>query len=204
MLSGKKSYANPKQETEENKKMQSVLQDHRNERKNNNNSSSKYNNGKDIDNIWSMNRTDIVVPITETYKRCPGFTDMNNNKQMELNFDEDELMTYFRTNLGGNDSVAVGNTPGDAETYVDENMQRFGDIKQRYKSKKNIWGKVVNTGIWVYSIILKKPISKHYIPNIQIYRTGQTYTTRHGREEQNPSNLAPNCCLLQSKRRAKI
>ena len=38
------------------------------------------------------------------------------------------------------------------ETAVDENLQRFRDIKSRYKSKKNQFGKIINIGVHVYSI----------------------------------------------------
>ena len=74
------------------------------------------------------------------------------------------------------------------ETSVDENIQRFGDIKQRYKSKKNIWGKVINTGIRFYSIILKKPIPKHLTMggfNIKTKYTGQDKHIQQDRDEKN-------------------
>ena len=73
------------------------------------------------------------------------------------------------------------------ETSVDENVQRFGEIKQRYKSKKNMWGKVVNTGVQVYSITLKKPITKHLTFggfNVQTKYTGQDKHTRQRRKDQ--------------------
>ena len=75
------------------------------------------------------------------------------------------------------------------ETAVDENLQRFGDIKSRYKSKKNQFGQIINTGVQVYSIVLKNPIPKTSTiwwkqRKDKIHWTRQTHTARQGQEEQ--------------------
>ena len=47
------------------------------------------------------------------------------------------------------------------ETAVGENLQRFVTIKNRHKSKKKVCGKIINTDVRVYSIVLKMLIPKH-------------------------------------------
>ena len=146
---------------------------------------------------------DLAKKLPRVWKHVLGVQTLKNNKQMELNFDEDEPMTYLQQHgLDTHDrhidfipdqprvtTVSLWGIPLEMpETSVDENMQRFGDIKARYKSKKNIWGKLINTGIRVYSIILKKPIPKHLTMggfNIRTKYTGQDKHIQQDRDEKN-------------------
>ena len=67
---------------------------------------------------------------------------------------------------------------------VNEHIQRFGDIKSSYRSRKNIGGRSVHIGIHTYNIILKKPIP----PFIQIggrpVKTKYTGQERHLPDER--------------------
>ena len=48
-----------------------------------------------------------------------------------------------------------------AKDLVDENLQRFGEVKSSYDSKKNnLGGRIIKTGVRVYQIQLKKSIPK--------------------------------------------
>ena len=47
-----------------------------------------------------------------------------------------------------------------AKELVDENLQRFGEVKSSYDSKKNLGGRIIKTGVRVYQIQLKKSIPK--------------------------------------------
>ena len=95
----------------------------------------------------------MATKLPRVWKHVLGLQTLNNNKQMELNFDKDEPMTYLQQNgLDTYDrhmdfiphqlrvmTVSLWGIPLEMlETSVDEDVQRFGQIKQRYKSKKNM------------------------------------------------------------------
>ena len=62
---------------------------------------------------------------------------------------------------------------------VDKNLQRFGEVKSSYESKKNMRGRIIKTGVRVYQILIKRPIPKF----IQI--GGKSITTMYtGQEKQ--------------------
>ena len=68
---------------------------------------------------------DLATKLPRVWKHVLGLQTLNHNKQMELNFDQDEPMTYLQQNgldrhglrtrpTKGNDGVSMGNTPGNA------------------------------------------------------------------------------------------
>ena len=111
-------------------------------------------------------------PVMET---CPGITETKRKQKMEPNFNNNGPMIHLQQHeLDTRDKhmkfipdqprvtmVSLWCIPLEMEeTAVDENLQRFGDIKSRYKSKNNQFGQIINTGVHVYSIVLKNTIPK--------------------------------------------
>ena len=67
---------------------------------------------------------------------------------------------------------------------VDENLQRFGEIKSSYKSKKNASGRTLYMGVRVYNIILKKAIPRFLQIGGKQIRTKYTGEDQHLQQER--------------------
>ena len=94
---------------------------------------------------------------------------------LEVEFDSEAAMTHILHNGLDTHDVHMTFTPDlplvttvsfwgipltMEKELVDENLQRYGEVKSSYVSKKNLGGRIIKTGVRVYQIQLKKSIPK--------------------------------------------
>ena len=67
---------------------------------------------------------------------------------------------------------------------MNEHLQRYGEVKSSYQSRKNVAGNNILTGVRVYSIILKHPIPRNLQVGGMNIRTKYTGQDRHIQQER--------------------
>ena len=70
------------------------------------------------------------------------------------------------------------------EEQMNEHLQRYGEVKSSYQSRKNVAGNNILTGVRVYSIILKYPIPRNLQAGGLNIRTKYTGQDRHIQQER--------------------
>ena len=120
-------------------------------------------------------------------------------RTLELQFDNEHAMNHIQTNGLDTHNIHLNFIPdqllvttvsfwgiplGMEAVQVDEHLQRFGEIKSHYLSRKNMGNRNIKTGVRVYSIILKKPLTKFIQIGGKSVKTLYTGQDRHLQQER--------------------
>ena len=117
---------------------------------------------------------DLAAKQPRTWQHVLGVQPIH-RRVLEVEFDNEAAMTHILHNgLDTHDvhmtfmpdlllvtTVSFWGIPLTMEKeLVDENLQRYGEVKSSYVSKKNLGGRIIKTGVRVYQIQLKKSMPK--------------------------------------------
>ena len=146
---------------------------------------------------------DLSTRQPRAWKRVLGVQPIQ-RRTLEIQFDNEQALTHIQIHGLDTHNVHLTFIPdqplvttvsfwnillGMEPQQVDEHIQRFGEIKSNYKSKKNISRRTIYTGVRVYNIILKKAIPRFLQIGGKQIRTKYTGQEQHLQQERDARQI---------------